>query len=121
MDYRRAYVNGGCYFFTVALADRKSDLLIAHINLLRKSIKIVKAQHSFTIDAMVVLPDHLHCIWTLPERDSNYSIRWMLIKRYFSLALPKTEHIDATRIKNASVVFGRGGFGNMLFATKAII
>lgn len=99
MDYRRAYVNGGCYFFTVALANRKGNLLVQHINALQAAFKYVKEPHPFTIDAIVILPDHLHCIWTLPEKDSDYSKRWSLIKMHFSKKLPKTEHINASRRK----------------------
>lgn len=99
MDYRRTYVEGGCYFFTLALADRNSDLLVRNIDLLRKAVKTVKTNHPFTIDAIVILPDHLHCILTLPEDDCNYSIRWMLIKRYFSLELTKNEYISPVRLK----------------------
>lgn len=61
MEYRRARIAGGCYFFTVALADRSSDLLIAHIDTLRAAFKAVKASHPFTINAIVILPEHLHC------------------------------------------------------------
>ena len=57
MKYRRVRIEGGCYFFTVALADSKSDLLVANINLLRAAVKEVKANHPFTTDAMVVLPE----------------------------------------------------------------
>ncbi len=99
MDYRRAYVKGGCYFFTVVLADRKSQLLTDRVNLLRECIKTVKDRHPFEINAAVVLPDHLHTIWTLPEDDCDYAKRWMLIKSSFSRALAKTEHINCTRIK----------------------
>ena len=94
MDYRRAYVEGGCYFFTVTLANRKSDLLIQHIGNLRAAFKYVKERHPFTINAMVVLPDHLHCIWTLPEGKKKKEKRWALIKIYFSKTLPKTERIN---------------------------
>jgi putative transposase len=83
----------------VALADRKSDLLVAQIDLLRQAIKTTKAAHPFTINAMVVLPDHIHALWTLPEGDSDYSVRWMLIKRHFSMALPKIEDIKITRLR----------------------
>lgn len=99
MEYRRARVAGGCYFFTVALADRSRDLLVAHINELRAAFKTVKTLHPFTINAMVILPEHLHCLWTLPEHDDNYSARWMLIKRHFSLNTPKTETIKSTRLR----------------------
>ena len=93
MEYRRARISGGCYFFTVALADRSSNLLAAHIDTLRAAFKAVKASHPFTINAIVILPEHLHCLWTLPPDDDNYSARWMLIKRNFSLNISKTEAI----------------------------
>jgi len=99
MDYRRAYVAGGCYFFTATLANRKSDLLVQHIETLRAAIKTVKERHPFTIDAMVVLPDHLHCIWTLPEDDCDYAKRWALIKIFFSKKLPKTERVNTSRVQ----------------------
>src|SRR5690606_692570 len=99
MDYRRAYVEGGCYFFTVALEDRKSDLLVRHIEILRAAVKYVKERHPFTINAMVVLPEHLHCIWTLPEGDCDYAKRWALVEIDVSKRLPKTECISASRVK----------------------
>lgn len=98
MEYRRVRIAGGCYFFTVALADRKSDLLLKNINLLRAAVREAKTNHPFTINAMVVLPDHIHAVWTLPESDDDYSKRWMLIKRRFSMSLPKTEMINSTRL-----------------------
>ena len=67
MHYRRALIPGGTYFFTVALADRKSPLLIDHADALREATRVVKLRHPFEIVAMVVvLPDHLHAIWQLP-------------------------------------------------------
>jgi putative transposase len=99
MDYRRTYVDGGCYFFTVALANREGDLLVQHIETLRAAFRYVKERHPFKIDAMVVLPDHLHCIWTLPEGDCDYAKRWALIKIYFSKKIPKTELVNTSRIK----------------------
>jgi putative transposase len=91
MRYRRADVAGGTYFFTVNLAERKRTLLVDQIAVLRKAIKNVKTTHPFRIDAMVVLPDHVHAIWTLPEGDSDYPTRWALIKASFSRCLPKDE------------------------------
>lgn len=84
MRYRRARVPGGTYFFTVTLADRSQTLLTDHIEPLRQSIRSVRARHPFEILAMVVLPDHLHCIWQLPENDLDYPTRWALIKPAFS-------------------------------------
>ncbi len=99
MKYRRVYNVGGCYFFTVNIAERSKHLLIKHLDLLREAIKLVKHQHPFYIDAIVILPDHLHTIWTLPSDDSDYANRWMLIKSGFSRQLPKTERCNQSRIK----------------------
>lgn len=85
--YRRDYTAGGTYFFTVTQRDRSSRLLLHRIDDLRAAICMVRGRHAFTIDAMVVLPDHLHAIWTLPENDAEYSMRWRLIKRHFTDAI----------------------------------
>jgi putative transposase len=98
MHYRRAKESGGTYFFTVNLADRQSDLLITHIEDLREVLKKAKQRHPFHIDAIVVLPDHLHTIWTLPKEDSDYPKRWMLIKSGFSRNIPKLEFRRKSRI-----------------------
>lgn len=89
--YRRYRVPGGTYFFTVNLFDRRSQLLTAHIDLLRSAVKNVREQRPFHIDAWVVLPDHMHCVWTLPEGDADYSSRWQAIKATFSRQLPPIE------------------------------
>jgi len=89
MQYRRTYVSGGTYFFTVNLLERHKSLLIDHVDLLKQSIRKVKTAHPFKIDAMVVMPEHLHAIWTLPDDDIDFSTRWRLIKANFSRALPK--------------------------------
>lgn len=96
-NYRRDQTCGGTWFFTVNLADRRSDLLTKHIGLLRQAHRKVKQAHPFAIDAMVVLPDHLHAIWTLPADDVDFPTRWRLIKKTFSLALPRFEPISASR------------------------
>ena len=82
--YRRNYVQGASYFFTVNLAWRNDRLLIDQIDLLRGVFARVTQDWPVTCDAMVVLPDHLHAVWTLPVGDSNYSERWRLLKYYFS-------------------------------------
>jgi putative transposase len=97
-NYRRNAVKAGCYFFTVNLADRASDLLTVNIALLHQSIAYVMQKHPFYIDAMVVLPDHIHAIWTLPENDADYALRWRLIKTHFSRNITKTEKISQSRI-----------------------
>ena len=98
MRYRRAQTAGASYFFTVNLADRKSDLLVRHISTLREVTRIVKHAHPFVIEAMIVLPEHLHAIWKLPEGDADYPMRWSLIKSSFSRGLEKTESIRASRL-----------------------
>jgi len=90
-DYRRNRVPGGCYFFTVNARDRRSSLLVEQISLLRECIRACRAGASFHIDAWAVLPDPMHCIWTLPEGDANDPVRWLTIKKQFSRALPNIE------------------------------
>lgn len=96
-NYRRNFAVGGTYFFTVNLADRRRALLTEHIGLLRASFRSVRARHPFTIEAAVILPDHLHTIWTLPDGDSNFAGRWRLIKSAFSRGLPGGEVISVSR------------------------
>lgn len=94
VHYRRNKIKGGIYFLTVALRDRQSSLLIDNIQLLGKSIKHVKSHHPFINHAIVVLPDHLHVLWELPEEDDNYSLRIRQIKTLFTRNLPgKTKYL----------------------------
>lgn len=87
--YLRPRAPGATVFFTAALADRRSDLLVREVGRLRAAVATTRAERPFQIDAWVVLPDHLHCVWTLPEGDADYSVRWRLIKARFSRGLPK--------------------------------
>ncbi len=99
-NYRRAFVKGGSYFFTVNCAERKgSRLLVDHIDLLRNALRKVKQAHPFVIDAIVIHPDHLHCIWTLPPGDMNCQTRWALIKAGFSRLIPLDERRSESREK----------------------
>ena len=97
-NYRRAFIPGGCWFFTVNLLDRRQALLVDHIEALRDAVAVTQTKHAFTIDAFVVLPDHLHAIWQLPPDDSDFSMRWRLIKGRFAKALPKQEQRSAVRV-----------------------
>lgn len=97
MKYRRADTKGGTYFFTVNLAERHKTLLVDHIDVLRDVINGVKQRHPFKLDAMVVLPDHLHAIITLPVNDNNFPTRWRLIKAGFSRQLPGQERVTESR------------------------
>jgi putative transposase len=87
--YRRNRVKGGCYFFTVTLRDRNSDLLIRYVSHLRNAFAVCRDHHPFTMDAVVILPDHSHTIWSLPEGDSDYPERWKSIKARFTRTLKK--------------------------------
>jgi putative transposase len=98
-NYRRYLINGGTYFFTVNLAQRNQCLLTDHINILRNAFKTVKVLHPFIIDAIVVLPEHLHTLWTLPEGDKDFSLRWRQIKSAFSRGLEKQEYISDSRLR----------------------
>ena len=97
-NYRRAFVPGGCWFFTVNLLGRSQALLVDHVDVLRDAVAATRQDYPFTIDALVVLPDHLHAVWTLPDGDADFSIRWRLIKTRFAMALPKTEPLSAVQI-----------------------
>ncbi|MDP1785734.1 transposase [Nitrosomonas sp.] len=96
-EYRRAYVPGGSWFFTVNLAERKNNrLLVEKIDLLRSAFEYTKQRYPFRLDAVIILPDHLHCIWTLPQADADFSTRWKLLKGYFSRHIAKGEGISAS-------------------------
>ena len=99
MQYRRHYHQGASYFLTVNLAERSSDLLIENIDVLRYAFKTVKQKHPFHIDAIVILPDHIHMLCTMPSDDADYSERIKLIKYYFSYRVAKTERISKSRRK----------------------
>ena len=98
MRYRRANIEGGTYFFTVNLAQRDRALLVEQAEILQTAIRETKARHPFHIDAFVILPDHLHTIWTLPAEDRDYPTRWMLIKAGFSRRISASERRSKSRI-----------------------
>jgi putative transposase len=98
-DYRRRLVPGGCWFFTVTLLDRRSRLLTDNIDTLREATRWTVRRYPFRIDAFVVLPEHLHAIWTLPPGDTDFSTRWRMIKTRFVRALPNTEPLTRSRIE----------------------
>jgi putative transposase len=85
MKYRRAKVAGGTYFFTVVTHNRRPFLCEPeNIDLLRNAFRYVKHSHPFIIDAIAILPEHIHCLWTLPPADDDFSTRWRLLKSYFT-------------------------------------
>lgn len=87
VNYRRNYIKGGSYFFTITLRDRHLDYLVKHIDLLQNAMRKVKQEEPYEIKAMVVLPEHLHMIWQLPDEDYNYSQRIRKMKGYFTSSL----------------------------------
>lgn len=108
MRYRRAFVPGGSWFFTVVTERRKPVLASPEtVEVLREAFRRVREKRPFHIDAMVVLPDHLHAIWTLPPGDADFATRWRLIKTWF------TKHCDpalcsptnAARMRKAEQAF----------------
>lgn len=100
--YRRNFLPGGTYFFTVTLRDRRSSLLTDHIGLLRDAFRQVMLRTPFSVEAAVVLPEHLHTIWTLPAGDARYPHRWRAIKSRFGQALHH-EGIAIPRMSDGSL------------------
>jgi putative transposase len=84
-EYRRANTKGSTYFFTVNAYQRRPVLAKEPVRVaLREAIALTRATHPFQIEAWVLLPDHLHCIWTLPPDDASFSVRWAMIKQHVS-------------------------------------
>jgi putative transposase len=91
-NYRRAFVPGGCWFFTVNVLERRTTLLVDHIDALRESVASTRHKYPFEIE-----PEHMHAIWTLPPGDADFSTRWRLIKTAFAKSLPNEERRSAVR------------------------
>lgn len=89
-------VPGGTYFFTLRLADTGSRLLVDQVDVLRQAIRVTRQKHPFDIRAAVILPTKLHMIWTLPQGDANYGIRWRVIKTTFSRHVPAPADVALT-------------------------
>lgn len=109
-NYRRARTSGGAYFFTVVTYHRQPILCRDEsIETMKDVVKNVMTSHPFDVDAWVTLPDHIHCLWTLPEGDSDYSTRWALIKKEFtkrtrgSLELRANPTLSRIRHREAAV------------------
>ena len=107
--YRRNFAAGGTFFFTVTLADRTSRALLDHIEALRATVRETRASHPFTIDAVVVLPEHLHIVMTLPEGDADYPNRLSLIKRRFTDAAVKSS-MPVARHRNGEMALWQRRF-----------
>jgi putative transposase len=96
-DYRRNFIPGGSFFFTVNLAQRRLSLLTAHIDALRTAFRETRRRRPFTIGTIVVLPDYLHAVWTLPAGDADFATRWRLVKSGFLRGLAAGERISKSR------------------------
>lgn len=97
-NYRRMRVPGGTYFFTVNLLERRRRLLTDRIADLRTAFRAAQAARPFEVLAIVILPDHLHCLWRLPSGDFDNANRWAQIKAGFSRCLPMDERRSARRM-----------------------
>lgn len=96
--YIRARITGGVYFFTVNLAERRdNDLLVRRIAELRDAFRRTRQDHPFAIEAIVILPEHLHCLWRLPMSNDDFPTRWRLIKARFSRCIAPEERISQSR------------------------
>jgi putative transposase len=100
VQYRRNFVPGGTFFFTATLADRRSSILVEHVAALRTAFRVTRNERPFAVDAIVILPDHLHTIMTLPSGDADFPGRWRRIKGLF------TQHVAAA---GATVERNSGG------------
>jgi len=98
-QYLRARIEGGWFFFTLALADRSTDLLVRHIDRLRKAYETALRRYPFETIAVCVLPDHLHAIWALPPGDADFSRRWSLIKTEFSRGVPANKDRSPSKLR----------------------
>src|SRR5262249_36364157 len=117
--YRRNFITGGTFFFTLTLLDRTSRALVEQIEALRAAMRETRRSHPFTIDAAVVLPDHLHIVMTLPQGDADYPNRWRLIKRRFTDSIAKFGTRSCVA-ETESRRCGNGDIGSTQFATTQI-
>jgi len=98
-NYRRSYIPGGVYFFTLVTRNRHAAFRCdAHVDALRFAMRKVMVARPFIIDAMVVLPDHVHCVWRLPEGDDDFSSRWREIKKLTTRALVDQSSVGITSL-----------------------
>lgn len=99
-SYQSNRVEGITYFFTVRLEDDENDLLVDNIQLLQKALRSVLRERPFYIDAMVVLPDHIHCIWTLPILRTDFLLRWHSFEKRFTESLYLSKASSAASVKS---------------------
>src|SRR5215475_13321364 len=110
--YRRNFVPGGTFFFTVTLADRRSSILVDSVVSLRHAFRAARAERPFTVDAIVILPDHLPAVMTLPQGDSDFPGRWRRIKSLFTRDIAARGTLSPL-IVGANTPCGSGVFGSI--------
>ena len=96
--YRRAKIEGGIFFFTLALADRSSDLLVRHIDRLRQAYQAMQQRFPFETAAICILPEHIHALWQLPDGDDDFARRWSVFKSGFSRTFAAAQTRSASKI-----------------------
>jgi putative transposase len=106
-QYRRARVNASSFFFTVVLADRSSTLLVDEIDRLRNVYRTVRERRAFDTVAICILPDHIHAIWAMPEGDTDFSVRWNLVKGGFSRGLEQRPRSPSKIVKREKGIWQR--------------
>lgn len=114
-NYRRFRSEGAIYFFTVALADRGRSTLTDNIDMLRHVYALTARERPFVTDAIVVLPDHVHCIWTLPKADGDFSTRWGAIKSRFTRAIKCRVGFHPTNRSQSKIAKGDAGIWQRRF------
>lgn len=114
-SYIRPHIPGATIFFTVALAQRGSTLLVEEVEALRQAVRLTCTERPFRIDAWVVLPDHMHCIWTLPEGDADFSTRMGAIKGRFSRAVSGKAGVTPTLRSPSKLRKGEAGIWQRRF------
>ena len=118
VGYRRIRVAGGTFFFTVNLRDRRRGLLVDYVDVLRHIVQTVRRELPFTIDTMVVLPDHWHAVWTMPPDDSGYAHQLRLIKARFPRHLLR-EGVSLEKDARSEYDLWSGDSGSTPFVTHA--
>ena len=97
MRYRRVFVPGASYFFTLVTFERRPILSdVDAVERYRRAVRKVQAARLFIVEAEVILPDHLHMLCTLPEHDADYPARLRLIKSAFTRSIT-AKHFHSAR------------------------
>ncbi len=123
-NYRRARLPGGIFFFTVVTHHRRPILTTPLAReVLRQAFREVRGRQPFSVEAIVLLPDHLHCVWALPDRDTDFSTRWRQIKTLFTRRWLQQGGREAgsprAGSRNWNGACGSGGISNTPAVTSA--